>query len=94
MTDLTNAYYLRLAVVGQVAREHRVFSSDEAVAVWCDYRNTLGFGASEMKKGCGDVTDSKGCVVGRISYNGRVWDASGKSVDGLVGRQWLAGLAL
>ena len=87
---LTNAYYLRLAAIGIPTRDHRVFSSDEAVAVWTDFRDHNNLGSSDMKKGCGDVHDAKGQLVARISYNGRVWDTNNKPIDGLSGSEWIA----
>lgn len=88
--DLTNAYYLRLAAIGIPTRDHRVFSSDEAIAVWTDFRDHNNLGGSDLKKGCGDVHDAKGQLVARISYNGRVWDTNNKPLDGLSGAEWIA----
>ena len=39
------------------------------------------FGASEMKARCGNIYNSQGALVGKISYNGRIWDARGEPVE-------------
>lgn len=60
----------------------------EASKCFAAHRDGFGFGASAMRTGCGDVRIGRK-LVGRISYNGRIWDASGKPVDGLTGREHL-----
>jgi hypothetical protein len=34
-----------------------------------------------MEAGCGNIYNSFGELVGRISYNGRIWDASDNPVE-------------
>ena len=48
-----------------------VASLDEASRVWCEIRDSLGLGASDMYEGCGTVRDGA-CIVGRIAYNGKI----------------------
>lgn len=79
---------LTIAFMGHVRMTVRVSSLDEASKCFAAHRDGFGFGASHMRKGCGDVREGRK-LVGRISYNGRIWDANGKPVDGLEGRQHL-----
>lgn len=88
--DLTNAYYLNLSAVGCKSHSIRVTDSENAVFVFCDYRDHNGLGASDMKRDCGKVTDSKGSLVATICYNGRVKRADGSFLDGLTGTEWVA----
>jgi hypothetical protein len=55
--------------------------ADEASRMFSAYREKYAFGASEMQVGCGNIYDSRNRVVGRISYNGRIWTADGSSVE-------------
>jgi hypothetical protein len=34
-----------------------------------------------MKAGCGNIFNSRNHLVGRISYNGRIWDANGNLIE-------------
>lgn len=43
-----------------------------ASEVWCEIRDRLGLGASDMWEGCGDVHDARGVLVGHVSYNRKV----------------------
>lgn len=49
--------------------------------VWVTHRDREDLGASDCKRGCGDVKDERGNFVARVSYNGRVWDADGKEIE-------------
>ena len=71
---LTPRYTLRLAARGCPTVNLPVTDSEMASAAFQRYRDTYGFGASEMRKGCGDVRDATGSLVAHISYNGRAWD--------------------
>jgi hypothetical protein len=74
-------HYIHLAASGAPVLNVPVRFADEASRVFSTYRDRYQFGASAMKAGCGNIYDSRNCVVGRISYNGRIWDANGKSVE-------------
>ena len=71
-------HYIHLAALGAPTLDIAVQFADEASAVFSAYRDRYEFGASEMKSGCGDIYDSQDCIVGRISYNGRIWTADGR----------------
>jgi hypothetical protein len=55
--------------------------AEEASRVFCAYRQKYQFGASEMAAGCGNIYGPSGAFVGRISYNGRIWNADGNPVE-------------
>lgn len=71
-------YRIHLAAAGCKTFDLMVIDSISASEVFCQYRDSHDLGASDMKRGCGNVTDINGNLVARISYNGRVWDANGK----------------
>lgn len=52
---------------------------DSFAAARCEFeraRDVMGYGASDMGAGCGDLYDTAGKGrIARVSYNGRVWDA-------------------
>lgn len=54
---------------------------DEASTIFCAYRERYQFGASEMEVACGNIYNSRGELVGRISYNGRMWNAEGIPIE-------------
>lgn len=85
----TPKYFLTINFTG-IRQTAPIQFADDAAKSFCWVRDTYGFGASDMKKGCGDIKDADGKLVGRISYNGRIWDASGKPFDGLNGQEWIA----
>ena len=70
-----------LAANGAPALSIAVQFADQASKVFCAYRERYQFGASEMEAGCGNIYNSLGALVGHISYNGRIWDASGDPVE-------------
>ncbi len=72
--------YLKLAAVGCPTLHFPVNDAKQIVKIWELYRDTYGIGASDMKDGCGDLIATDGSVVARISYNGRIWDASGRRI--------------
>jgi hypothetical protein len=74
-------HYIHLAASGAPTFNFPVQFADEASEVFSAYRDRYGFGASAMKAGCGNIYDCRNRVVGRISYNGRIWDANGKPVE-------------
>lgn len=74
-------HYIHLAASGTPTFDIRVRFADEASGVFSAYRDRYQFGASDMKARCGNIYDSQNCLVGRISYNGRIWDANGKPVE-------------
>ena len=77
----TEQHYIHLAADGAPALDVPVKFADEASRVFCAYRDAYDLGASEMEGRCGYIYNSKNQLVGRISYNGRVWDATGNSVE-------------
>jgi hypothetical protein len=72
---------IHLAASGAPTLEIPVQFADEASKVFSAYREKYEFRASEMKDRCGNIYNSRNQLVGRISYNGRTWDAKGKPVD-------------
>lgn len=73
-------HYIHLAASGAPTFNIHIQYADEASKVFSAYRDRYEFGASAMKAGCGNIYDSKNRVVGRISYNGRIWDPNGEPV--------------
>jgi hypothetical protein len=74
-------HHVYLATNGAPALSIPVQFADQASKVFCAYRERYQFGASEMEAACGNIYNSLGVLVGHISYNGRIWDASGNLVD-------------
>jgi hypothetical protein len=74
-------HYIYLAASGAPTFNVPVRFADEASEIFSAYRDRYQFGASDMKTRCGNIYDSENCLVGRISYNGRIWDADGKPVE-------------
>jgi len=72
----SEAHYIRLAAMGAPSLDIHVQFADEAARVFSAYRDKYEFGASEMKAECGNIYNSRNQRVGRISYNGRIWDAN------------------
>ncbi len=77
-------HYIHLAASGAPTFNVPVQFADEASEVFSAYRDRYEFGASAMKEGCGNIYDCQNRLVGRISYNGRIWDANGKLVEGVT----------
>jgi hypothetical protein len=80
MTSTTESYTIKLAADGAPTVKMPVQYIDQASEAMNVYRDSYGFGASEMKRGCGEIRDSNNQLVGSIAYNGRVRDAAGKDV--------------
>ena len=74
-------YFMHLAALGAPTFDVAVEFADEASTLFSAYRDKYGFGASEMEVGCGDIYDSQKRRVGRISYNGRIWDANDSPIE-------------
>ncbi len=75
-------HHIHLAALGAPTLNVPVQFADEASKVFSAYRDRYEFGASEMKAACGNIYDSRNRIVGRISYNGRIWTADGRPVTG------------
>lgn len=87
--DLTNAYYLHLEAEGCRHKTVRVRYVDDAQAIFNDWRDHNGFGASELRSRAGLITDQNNQTICRISYNGRAWLPDGKPLDGMTDEQWV-----
>ncbi len=72
--------HLRLVAVGCPTLRVPVNDAEQIVRIWERYRDENGIGASDMQSGCGDLIDAGGTVIARISYNGRIWDVSGRRI--------------
>ena len=66
-------HFLKIAFRGFPTTVIPVAYADDASRIFCAFRDSNGLGASDMKRGCGDLLDSQNQVVGRISYNGKIW---------------------
>ncbi len=66
-------YFLRSRWRGIPDRMIPVEYADDASKVFSAIRDAHGFGASDLKPGSGDILDQDGKIIGRISYNGRIW---------------------
>ena len=75
------SHRLRLAAFGAPTLDVPVRFADEASKALSAYRDSYGLGASEMEAECGNIYDSGNNVIGRISYNGRIWDSNGNPVE-------------
>jgi hypothetical protein len=74
-------HHIHLAASGAPTLDVAVQFAEEASKVFSAYREKYEFGASEMKARCGNIYDSQSRLVGRISYNGRIWDANGNPAE-------------
>jgi len=74
-------HHVYLAANGAPSLSIAVKFADQASKVFSAYRERYQFGASEMEAGCGNIYNSLGELVGNISYNGRIWDASENPVE-------------
>jgi hypothetical protein len=79
-SQLTQLEYwvLYLAARGCPTLRVRVPDSETASFLFAQYRNLYGLTASDMKRNCGNVYDSKGTMIAHISYNGRAWNERGE----------------
>jgi hypothetical protein len=74
-------HHIHFAAMGAPTLDISIQFADEASRVFSAYREKHGFGASEMENGCGDIYDAADNLVGRVSYNGRIWDVNGSLVE-------------
>lgn len=81
MTRMTQPHYIHLTAMGAPTLKVTIRFADQASKVFCAYRDKYEFGASAMLDGCGNIYSSDNLLVGRISYNGRIWDATGNVVE-------------
>ena len=75
------AHYIHLAANGAPTLDIPVQFADEASRLFRAYRDKYNFGASGMKARCGNIYNSQKNLVGRISYNGRIWDANDNLIE-------------
>jgi hypothetical protein len=69
--------YVYLAATGCPTLKIPVQSADMASAMFEQYRDRNGLGASDLKPQCGSIFAHDGTLVARVSYNGRVWSPDG-----------------
>jgi hypothetical protein len=81
VAEFKGDHHIHLAAAGAPTLNVPVRFADEAAKAFSAYREKFLFGASEMKARCGDIYDSRNNLVGRISYNGRIWTADGVCVE-------------
>lgn len=79
---------ITIAFIGHTRIDLPVSSLEEASKCFAAHRDGFGFGASAMRKGCGDVRQGR-ALIGRISYNGRIWTPDGKPLDGIEGPKYI-----
>lgn len=72
------SWVLYLAAKGCPTLRISVSDSETASFLLTQYRDFYGLTASDMKRRCGNVYDSKGIMIAHISYNGRVWNERGE----------------
>ena len=70
-------FYVHLEAEGAPTLNLSIQFADEASRVFVEYRERYGFGASGMKPRCGHIFTESQQFLGKISYNGRIWDADG-----------------
>jgi len=75
---LKETWILYLAAKGCPTLQIRVGDSEVASSLFTNYRDSYGLCASDLKPNCGNVYDSTGAVIARISYNGRAWNERGE----------------
>lgn len=51
----------------------------EASIAYCQHRDAGAYASSQMGTGSGDIIKD-GNKIGRVSYNGRIWDLSEKEI--------------
>jgi hypothetical protein len=74
-------HHIHLAASGAPTLDIPVQFADEASKILSAYREKYELGASEMKAQCGNIYNTRNRLVGRISYNGRIWNANGNLVE-------------
>lgn len=81
---MNSKHFLRIAFRGLPVQLVPVDFADDASRIFCDVRDRNGFASSDMKPGCGDLLDASKKIVGRISYNGRIWPAETETAGALT----------
>jgi hypothetical protein len=76
-TNSQELFYLHLEAVGAPTLDLPIRFADEASRLFVEYRERYGLGASGMKPRCGYIFTESHQFLGKISYNGRIWDADG-----------------
>jgi len=69
--------YLVLSALGMKTRRVAVNDAHQIERIWAAWRTDNDLGYHDLKADSGNLVDSTGKVVARISYNGRIWDADG-----------------
>ena len=69
--------YLVLSGLGMKTRRVAVNDAHQIERIWAAWRTDNDLGYHDLKADSGNLVDSTGKVVARISYNGRIWDADG-----------------
>jgi hypothetical protein len=77
----SEAHYIHLAAIDAPSLDIPVQFADEASRIFSAYRDKYNFCASEMKARCGNIYNSRNHRVGRVSYNGRIWDANDNPIE-------------
>ena len=72
--------YIVLPARGIETTHVPVASADEASAFWWQFVKMYDLGASDLKRGSGQIRSNDGKLVARVSYNGRVWSPDGSSL--------------
>jgi 2'-5' RNA ligase len=70
--------FLVLREEGMPERRIPVSDAEQASTIFRAWVESNGLGASDMAQDAGSLVTDKGVHIARISYNGRVWDTSGK----------------
>jgi len=83
-TPYPEPYYIHLAAMGAPEFDIAVQFADQASQIFSTYREEYGFGASDMKRRCGNIYNSRNQLVGRISYNGRIWKEAHRETQGVL----------
>ncbi len=74
--------FLVLCAIGCPSKKVEVSDAEQASAIWSQYRDTFGFGMSSLKRTSGNLVDANGKVIGRVSYNGNIFDQEGNMIWG------------
>jgi hypothetical protein len=77
----SGSYFIHLGALGAPSMVLQISFADHASQLFAAYRDQYQFGASDMEDDCGFITNSENVVIGRISYNGRIWDAVGRFIE-------------
>lgn len=68
--------YLLLESTTSPLKKVQVQDAEQASRILSAYRDRNGYGQSDFTRRTGQLVDSRGTVIGRVSYNGRVWDTA------------------